>query len=35
MKDIRALVRTYQATFPSPREVRKRKEEEKERVVGK
>jgi len=35
MKDIRALVRTYQATFPSPHEMRKRKEEEKEKVMGK
>ena len=35
MTDIRDLMKKYQATFPSPLEIRKRKEEEKERVVGK
>ena len=35
MTDIRDLMKKYNATFPSPQEMRKRKEEEKEKVVGK
>jgi len=35
MTDIRDLMKKYNATFPSPHEMRKRKEEEKEKVVGK
>jgi len=35
MNDIRKLVRTYHATFPSPHEMRKRKEEEKKKGMEK
>jgi len=35
MTDIRDLVKKYNATFPSPHEVRKRREEEKEKVMEK
>ena len=35
MTDIRDLMKRYNATFPSPHEMRKRKEEEKKRVMEK
>ena len=35
MTDIRDLVKKYNATFPSPQEIRKRKEEEKKKVMEK